>query len=136
MANTATITLGGRELLLRASNWASQLYATEFYGLSGDGYNGSLAHDAAQVYSDCVGSVNPDGTVTINFVTPKLWGVVWALAYAAGSVTVGYKQWMDSVRDEIWSVDEEAEACVEVIDLMMRTFFRQRAQQGGAEPAE
>lgn len=134
--NTATITLGGKEIRLRASNYAAQLYADEFYGRVKDGYNGSLDHDAAKVLSDCVGDVNEGtGQITIEFTTPALWGIVWALAYAAGSVDVGYDAWLKSNRDEVWTASEKAEACVEVVDLMMRTFFREQPKQDGQEPA-
>ena len=124
MANTTTITLGEKEYALRASNWASQLYADEFFGKVSDSYNGNLQHDAAQVFADCVTTDEDGENLTINFVPPTLWRVVWALAYAGGSVQLEYDKGMDSVRDEMWTVGQQAEACGEVLDLMMRTFFR------------
>lgn len=133
MPNTTTVTLGGREYLLRASNLAMKVYGDEFFGRTPEGYNGSLAHDAAQMFSDCV-TTGEDGTTEVHFVPPSLWGIVWALAYAAGSVTVGYERWMRDVGDELWTLSEQTEACVEVVDLMMSTFFRQSPQPDGGEP--
>lgn len=128
--NTTTITLGGRAYALRASNFASQLYADEFYGRKSGEYNGTLSHDASQLLADCIGEVNEDGSIQVRFVSPALWGIVWALAAAEGTVKVGYDEWMRSVRDELWTVQEQAEACVEVVGLMMRTFFREPEEQG------
>lgn len=125
--NTTTITLGGKSYELRASNFASQLYADEFFGRDRGDYNGSLVHDASQVLADCIGEVTESGEISVKFVTPALWGIVWALAAASGSVKVGYDSWMESVRDEIWGIQEQAEACVEVVNLMMRTFFREQS---------
>lgn len=139
MPNTTIVTLGGMEYLLRASNYASQVYSEEFFGRDLGGYNGSLAHDTSKMLSDCIEVPEPvdepdvdepdvdepdAGGVRVRFVTPALWGIVWALAYAAGSVDVGYERWMASARDEIWTVQEQADACVEVIDLVTRCFFR------------
>ena len=128
--NTTTITLGGRAYALRASNFASQLYADEFYGRKRGEYNGTLSHDASQLLADCIGDVSEDGNIQVRFVSPSLWGIVWALAAAEGTVKVGYDEWMRSVRDELWTVQEQAEACVEVIGLMMRTFFREQQEPG------
>lgn len=126
--NTTKITLGGREYALRASNLASQIYADEFFGRKRGEYNGTLSHDASQLLADCIGEVGEDNTIEVKFTSPALWGIVWALAAAHGSVKVGYDEWMASVADEVWTVDEQAEACVEVIDLMTRTFFRQQEE--------
>lgn len=130
MPNTSTITLGGREYALRASNLASKVYGDEFFGNSPDGYNGSLTHDASMVFADCIGE-SDDGGVIVRFVPPTLWRIVWALAYAGGSVAVGYERWMSDVGDEAWTVTEQANACVEAIDLVMSAFFREQPQQGG-----
>lgn len=128
--NTTTITLGGKEYTLRASNFASQLYADEFFGRKRGDYNGTLSHDASQLLLDCIGETNEDGSVEVRFVSPALWGIVWALAAAEGTVKVGYDEWMKSVGDELWTVSEQAEACVEVVGLMMRTFFRESEEPG------
>lgn len=132
--NTAEITLGGRTYQLRASNYASQVYADTFFGRIGGAYNASLAHDTAQMIGDCVGDINDNDTMSVHFVTPVLWGIVWALAYAGGSVTVDYDAWRESVRDEVWYADDEADACVTVFDLVSRSFFRQRSESSGKEP--
>ncbi len=135
MPNTTTVTLGGHEYLLRASNYASQVYSETFYGRTKGEYNGVLDHDAAQMLNDCV-STDDEGNITVTFITPALNGIIWALAYAAGSVQTTYDAWLMSTRDEVWTVYEQSDACVEIIDLMMDTFFRQRPEQGGEEPEQ
>ena len=129
--NTTTIKLGGHDLELRASNYASQLYSEEFFGMERGEYNGNLSHDTMQLVSDCFGDVREDGTVSVKLVPPTLWGIVWALAAAAGSVNTGYRAWLKSVRDEIWTVEEQSVACVEVVDLVTEAFFRESSEQGG-----
>lgn len=129
MPNTASITLGGKEIELRASNWASQVYAETFYGQERGKYNGSLQHDTSQVVADCFNS-DEDGNLSIAYsdIPFALWGIVWALAYAAGSTKARYDQWMKSKRNEVWTVAEQADACSEVVDLVMEAFFRDNAK--------
>ena len=132
--NTPTIALGGHDYPLRASNFASQLYADEFFGRKRGDYNGSLSHDGAQLIADCIGEIDKDGNMEVKFASPALWGIVWALAAAAGSINVGYDDWMKSVGDQLWSVTEQAEACVEVVNLVVQAFFREQPEQGSEVP--
>lgn len=132
--NTTTISLGGKEITLRASNWASQVYAEEFYGRLGGDYNGVLAHDISRVHADCFGDPDESGVFEVDLTPPPaFWGIVWALAYAAGSTKAGYSQWMKSKRNEIWTVEEQGAALYEVIALMEDSFFRRAAEQGSGE---
>lgn len=137
MPNTATITLGGKEIELRASNWASQVYAETFSGQDRGLYNGSLQHDMSQVVADCF-TFNDDGSFNIAFsnIPFQIWGMVWALAYAAGSTKAGYAQWMKSKRNEVWDIYDQADACGVVVSLIEEAFFRRDAQQDGKESAE
>lgn len=121
--NTTTITLGGKEITLRASNWASQLYAEQFYGQERGPYVGNLQRDTAQVFADCC-SVDGEGGIQVSQPPFQLWGIVWALAAAAGSTKAGYDQWMKSKRNEVWPVSEQIDAASEVIDLVEKAFFR------------
>ena len=127
--NTTTITLGGKEIELRASNWASQVYAETFYGQKRGEYTGSLQRDTMQVVTDCFGNDDDGNTIVVYGNIPfTLWGIVWALAYAAGSTKAGYNQWMKSKRNEVWTLTEQADACSEVVDLVMEAFFRDSTQ--------
>lgn len=130
MLNTAEITLNGSAVKLRASNWARQLYAEEFQGKLPDPWTGSLDRDGAQLFSSTTKIVHgEDGESSVVVTVPPtaIWPIVWALAAAAGSVEEPYQQWWQAeVRDECPSDGELAEIASVVIDLLMRTFFRDR----------
>lgn len=134
MPNTMTITLGGTEYRLMASNMASKAYADEFYGRSPEGYNAVLTHDTQRLYADSL-TEDDEGVLVANLdsspvLTEVLWRIVWALAYAGGSVEVGYDQWTSDHADETWTITEKLEACVGVVDLVTGAFFREPKEQG------
>lgn len=133
MLNTAEVKLNDSAYLLRASNWARQLYAEEFDGKLRAPWTGRLDHDAAQLLAETVGDATEDGTgFKLKDPPEEIWGIFWALAAAGGSVTDAYRTWWErSVRDELTPLEERADLAVEVIDLLMRTFFRKPEEREG-----
>lgn len=134
--NTATtVDICGHSYFLRASNYAAQVYAEHFAGFTDtEGFDGNLAHDGALLYSKCVTvDESGEGRVSVSgFVPHRFWGILWALAYAGGSTTLGYQRWYETeVRDEVATVSEQAVALGEVVDLLMTTFFREREKRAG-----
>lgn len=135
MPNTASITLGGKEIELRASNWAAQVYEETFYGQERREYDGVLEHDITRVHARCFKGPDENGLYDIDLIPPfEFWGIVWALAYAAGSTKAGYAQWVKSKRNELWTAEEKGAALTEVIALIEESFFRTSTESEGEEP--
>jgi hypothetical protein len=142
MANTAEISINGRKYELCANNRACQAYASEFWGMDRGGYNGYLPHDSAQLFSDLVrkGDPSEDGSptyvVSLDYIPPTFWGIMWALVTGARSTTLAYAEWFEKeVADSLATPGELADAAGEVVDLATRSFFREREEQAGGEPA-
>ena len=138
MSNIMTITLGGTEYKLMASNRAAKVYADEFYGKSPEGFTAVLKYDTQKLYLECL-TEDDDGVLGVNLdsspiLSEVLWRIIWALAYAGGSVDVGYEQWLSDHEDEAWSAMEEMEAYVGAIDLVTANFFRESKEQGRRGP--
>lgn len=143
--NRETITFGGEEIEVLASNGACVIYADQFQGAPG--VTGRLKQDLIDLYK-IHASINgydqetgelikdEDGKTNGRMVdyedVPSIVGIVWAMARAAGSTKLGFAKFRERFFNSVSAYNE----CDRVFDkllfgLAQRSFFRQ--QDGRAD---
>lgn len=144
--NRETVTFGGEEIEVAASNGACVIYADQFQGAPG--VTGRLKSDLIALYSTHA-SINAYDENTgkklvdeneeeipgrmIDYTdVPSIVGIVWAMARAAGSTKLSFAKFRQRFLDSTSNYNE----CEELFDkllfgLAQRAFFRQ--QDGPAD---
>ncbi|WP_085830422.1 hypothetical protein [Collinsella vaginalis] len=128
--STATVTVGGEELEIAATNRACMVYAREFKPGAEAPYTGSLVGDIITEFTADTGQRFHSWADL-----PHVLGAVWAMATAAGSTKQKWPRFLDRVMGSDASVAEVTAATTELFTdghLGSRTFFR---QQAGADAA-
>lgn len=162
--NVRTVTVGGRAIEVESSLGARKVYADEFMGKLSKPYSGVLSDDLLALYDgtrefveDEVLVTDDDGNpvtdedgneVTTKGMVPnpayrggvdvsELLRLTWAMAFAAGSVTQVYDEWMDSVWHSPMTRDEEVVLyAVVALELGAYTFRGAEGRGDAGEPDE
>lgn len=133
--NRATVTVGGEEYEVEASNGACMLYAQEFRDREEEPFTGSLPTDVLIDLGRSDGNPYP-----LWCDAPRLLGAVWAMARAAGSAKSQYKAFEKRAMDATADALEVTDATRELLGdggLFERTFFRRvPGPQGAGQPDE
>lgn len=141
--NRETVTFGGEQLELIASNGACVLYAEQF--ANSDEVSGRLKQDIIDLYDTHakIHGYNAENGERINGApsrlidyedVPSIIGVVWAMARAAGSTKLGYAKFRERFLNSVSSY-QECDRLFEtlVFGLAQRAFFRDLDGQADAE---
>lgn len=139
--NRETITFGGEEIEVLASNGACVIYADQFQGAPG--VTGRLKQDLIDLYKihasingydqETGEPIEGAGSRMVDYEdVPSIVGIVWAMARAAGSTKLGFAKFRERFFNSVSAYNE----CDQVFDkllfgLAQRSFFRQ--QDGRAD---
>lgn len=109
--NKATVKIGDKEYELEASLGAQLTYSNQFRGKIAAPYTGSFLDDMLQLYRDV------EGTKDNQYYgfPPQLFGLVWAMAVAAGSFKGSYKSFEKEISNTSGNIYELAEVYQTVI---------------------
>lgn len=102
--NRATVTIGGKDYELEASLGAQLAYSNEFRGKLSKPYTGSFLDDMLQLYRDVEG----DNKEQYYGFPPQMFGIVWAMAKAAGSFKGSYKAFEKEISESSGNIYEIA----------------------------
>ena len=141
--NRETVTFGGEQYELVASNGACVIYAEQF--ANSDEVSGRLKQDIINLYDTHakIHGYNPEDGKHIDGASsrmvdyedaPSIVGIVWAMARAAGSTKLGYAKFREHFMEGTSSY-LECDALFEslVFGLAQRAFFRDLDGQADAE---
>jgi len=141
--NRETVTFGGEQYELVASNGACVIYAEQFANT--EGVSGRLKQDIIDLYDTHakIHGYNPEDGKPVDGVphrmvdyedVPSIVGIVWAMARAAGSTKLGYAKFRERFMEGASSY-LECDALFEslVFGLAQRAFFRDLDGQADAE---
>lgn len=128
--NETTVTIGGKNLTIRATNGACKTYADEFAGKLPKPYTGHLVPDLAATDSkvvDCINSAKGREYFPEWSEMPALTRAIWAMARAAGSTKKSWAAFEKALDDAAPNLSEPSIAYNEIIrgDFGKRTFFRE-----------
>lgn len=140
--NRETVTFGGEEIEVLASNGACVIYADQFQGAPG--VTGRLKSDLIGLYS-IHAKVNgydqetgqpiegANGRMIDYEDVPSIVGIVWAMARAAGSTKLSFAKF----RERFFKATSAYSECDQLFDkllfdLAQRAFFRQQNGQSDA----
>lgn len=127
--NETVVTIGGKEIAIRATNGACRTYADEFAGKLPKPYTGHLVPDLAATDKkvvDCINSANGREYFPEWSEMPALTRAIWAMARAAGSTKKSWTAFEKTLDDAAPNLSEPSIAYNEIIrgDFGKRTFFR------------
>lgn len=128
--NRTTVTVGGVEYEIEASNGAVEIYAKEFRDTAEKPFTGNLITD---MMADSVMLSNSGSTLIMWCDIPHVEGALWAMAKAAGSTKDSFAKWHKRLNSAPIDPMETTEA-IHIIfgDFGDRTFFRFLSRSGDA----
>lgn len=128
--NRTTVTVGGVEYEIEASNGAVEIYAKEFRDTAEKPFTGNLITD---MMADSVMLSNSGSTLIMWCDIPHVEGALWAMAKAAGSTKDSFAKWHKRLNSSPIDPMETTEA-IHIIfgDFGDRTFFRFLSGSGDA----
>lgn len=128
--NRTTVTVGGVEYEIEASNGAVEIYAKEFRDTAEKPFTGNLITD---MMADSVMLSNSGSTLIMWCDIPHVEGALWAMAKAAGSTKDSFAKWHKRLNSSPIDPMEATEA-IHIIfgDFGDRTFFRFLSGSGDA----
>lgn len=128
--NRTTVTVGGVEYEIEASNGAVEIYAKEFRDTAEKPFTGNLITD---MMADSVMLSNSGSTLIMWCDIPHVEGALWAMAKAAGSTKDSFAKWHKRLNSSPIDPMETTEAVHIVFgDFGDRTFFRFLSGPGDA----
>lgn len=129
--NEITVTIGGKEIAIRATNGACKVYADHFAGKLEKPYTGHLVPDLATMDDQVVESVIAAKGQGQEYYPewselPALVRAIWAMARAAGSTKESWETFEKRLDDAAPNLSEPSKAYNEIVrgDFGKRTFFR------------
>ena len=141
--NRETVTFGGEQIELVASNGACVIYADQFQGAPG--VTGRLKSDLIDLYAiharvngydqETGKPIEGASSRMIDYEdVPSIVGIVWAMARAAGSTKLGFAKF----RERFLGASSTYNECDRLFDklifeLAQRAFFRQQEGQSDAD---
>lgn len=130
--NETTITIGGKELAIRATNGACKTYADEFVGKLSKPYTGHLVADLAATDEMVVERIKSAKGVDYYpewSELPALTRAIWAMARAAGSTKKSWTAFEKALDDAVPNLSEASAAYNEIVrgEFGQKTFFRKIA---------
>ena len=127
--NETIITIGGKELAIRATNGACRTYADEFAGKLPKPYTGHLVPDLAATDEQVIERIKSANGVDYYpewSEMPALVRDIWAMARAAGSTKKSWAAFEKALDDAAPNLSEPSKAYNDIVrgDFGKRTFFR------------
>ena len=128
--NETIITIGGKELAIRATNGACRTYADEFVGKLPKPYTGHLVPDLAATDEQVIERIKSANGVDYYpewSEMPALVRAIWAMARAAGSTKKGWAAFEKALDDAAPNLSEPSKAYNDIVrgGFGKRTFFRE-----------
>lgn len=120
--NRTTVSVGGEELVIEASNGACFLYAKEFRDQEQPPYSGNLISD---ISTEVAQNTEANNFYPLWCDLPHVVQAIWAMAKAAGSTKDSFKTFNKKLMEST-AVYLEASDVVRTLfgDFGRRTFFR------------